>query len=221
MEATKKIILVAIIAAILPGTASAATSVNDGYLVDSAESIVKNGSGGCWHTSYWTSAMAVAECDAVADEMKPLPKVSAMQPPPQSALVQEKMPPLKFNYSEEDFFDFNKAVLKPKSKETLDDLVSKLVGTDYEVIHVTGYTDRIGSDEYNQRLSLRRADVVKNYLESKGIPADRIKAEGKGKMQPITKSTDCRSMTKIRTIACLQPDRRTEITVDGTKASAQ
>jgi OOP family OmpA-OmpF porin len=223
MEATKKLILVAILAAVLPCTASAATSVNDGYLADSAGSIVKNGSGGCWHTGYWMSAMAVAECDAVAakDEIKPSPKVSAMPPPPQSAPVQEKMPPLKFNLSEEDSFDFDKAVLKPKGKEMLDDLVSKLVGTDYEVIYVTGYTDRIGSAEYNQRLSLRRADVVKNYLESKGIPADRIKAEGKGKTQPITKPTDCKGMTKVRAIACLQPDRRTEVTVDGIKASVQ
>ena len=222
MSATKTLILVAMIVAVLPGMASAATPVNDGYWVDSAGSIVKSGYGGCWHNIFWTPAMAVAGCDPVAakDEAQPTPKVSAIQPPaPQPAQVQVKIPPTKVYLSEEDLFTFDEAVLKPKGKVMLDSLVHDLEGTKYEAINVVGYTDRIGSAEYNQKLSLRRADEVKDYLVSKGIPSDRIKAEGKGKMQPITKITDCRGMTKVSTIACLQPDRRTEVTVDGIKES--
>jgi OOP family OmpA-OmpF porin len=220
MEATKKLIMVAILAAVLPGTASAATSVNEGYLTDAEGSIVRNGSGGCWHTSNWTPAMAVEGCDPVAvvakEEIKPSPKVSAIQPPPpKSAPVQKKIFSKKFTFSEEDLFSFNEAELRPKGKTKLDNLVHDLEGTKYEVINVTGYTDRIGSPGYNQKLSMRRADEVKDYLVNKGIPADRIKAEGKGETEPVTNSTDCKGKTSAEDIACLQPDRRVEVTVDG------
>jgi len=223
MTNTRKLIMAGIVAAALPALASTAAYGNEGYWVDSAGSIWRNGSGECWHTIFWTPAMAVEGCDPVAkQEEKPQPKMAEMTPPPQPqpVPVQAKMVPTKINLSEEDLFNFNEAVLKPKGKAMLDDLVRDLEGAKYEVIHVTGYTDRIGSAQYNQRLSMRRADEVKNYLVNKGIPADRIKAEGKGKTEPITKVTDCRGMTKVHIIACLQPDRRTEVTVDGTKDSA-
>ena len=222
MTNTRILILAGIVAAALPALASTAAYGNEGYWVDSAGSIWRNGSGGCWHTIFWTPAMAVEGCDPVAkQEEKPQPKMAEMMSPPQPqpAPIQAKMVPTKINLSEEDLFDFNEAVLRPKSKAMLDDLVRDLDGAKYEVIHVTGYTDRIGSAQYNQRLSIRRADEVKNYLVSKGIPADRIKAEGKGKTEPITKPTDCRGMTRAGAIACLQPDRRTEVTADGTKES--
>jgi OOP family OmpA-OmpF porin len=219
MEATKTLILVFIISA-LPCIASAATPVNDGYLVDSAESIVKNGTEGCWHTIFWTPAMAVDGCDTVVkQEEKPQPKVGVMTPTPQHAPAQEKMPPLKINISEAAHFNFDKTVLKQEDKAILDSLVRELDGATYEVIHVTGHTDRIGSTEYNIGLSLRRANEVKSYLVKKGIPADRIEVEGRGKLQPVTKPTDCRGMTSARAITCLQPDRRTEVTVTVTKGS--
>ena len=218
MTATRILILVGIIiAAGLPGMAPAATPVNEGYLVDSAKIIVKNGYGGCWHTGYWISAMAVAECDAVAtrDEIRPSAKVTSIQPQP--APEHEKLPPLKINISEDSLFDFDKSALKPSGQLMLDGLVRELDGATYAVIDVTGHTDRIGSTEYNMKLSLRRANEVKNYLVKKGIPADRIRTEGKGKAQPITKPTDCGGLTSARAIACLQPDRRIRVTVVGNK----
>ncbi len=218
MTTRKTLILVYMIAAILPGMASAATPVNEGYLLDSTPSIVKNGYGGCWHTGYWTPAMAVAECDPVVAKDE-APKVTAMPPLPPLAPVQEKLEPLKINFSEASLFDFDKSALRPDGKVMLDSLVRELDGATYEMIYVTGHTDRIGSAEYNQGLSLRRADEVKDYLVKKGIRSDLIKVEGKGKTQPVTKPTDCRGMTKAGTIACLQPDRRTDVTVDGTKGS--
>jgi len=218
MEATKKLILVGIIATGLSAFASRATYANEGYWVDSSGAIVRSGTGGCWHTIFWSPAMAVEGCDPVAvadkEEIKPSPKVSAIQPPPpQHAIVL----PLKVTYSEEDLFSFNEAELRPKGKAKLDNLVRDLEGIKYEAINVVGYTDRIGSTEYNQKLSLRRADEVKAYLVSKGIPADHIKAEGKGESQPITHSTDCKGMKNAEEIACLQPDRRVEVTVEGKK----
>lgn len=223
MTATRMLIVVGIIiAAGLSGMASAETPVNDGYLVDSAGNIVKSGYGWCWHTGYWTPAMAVAECDAVAakDEVKPSAKVSAMQPPPPPAPRQEKMPPLTINVSGASHFGFDESVLTPDGKVKLDGLVRELDGVMYEVVYVTGHADRIGSTEYNLKLSLRRANEVKSYLVKKGVPADRIKTEGKGEAQPVTKPSDCRGMTKTHAIACLQPDRRTEVAVVGSKVVA-
>jgi len=76
-------------------------------------------------------------------------------------------------------------VLKPEGKAKLEDLVSKLQGTDIEVIVATGHTDWTGTDAYNMKLSMRRAKAVKAFLVSKGIPADRVFTEGKGESQPV------------------------------------
>ena len=89
------------------------------------------------------------------------------------------------SFAADTFFDFDKAVLKPEGKARLEDLVSKLQGTDIEVIVATGHTDWTGSDAYNQKLSERRAKAVKAFLVSKGIPESRVFAEGKGERQPV------------------------------------
>ena len=78
----------------------------------------------------------------------------------------------------------------------------------------TGHTDRIGTVAYNDRLSMRRAQAVKAYLVSKGVPADRIYTEGKGKRNPVT--TGCNQKNRKALIACLAPDRRVEVEVVGT-----
>lgn len=85
-----------------------------------------------------------------------------------------------------------------------------------EVVVATGYTDRIGSDKYNDRLSLRRAQAVKSYLVSKGVPANKVYTEGKGKRNPITGNT-CKQKNRKQLIACLAPDRRVEVEVVGTQ----
>ena len=99
----------------------------------------------------------------------------------------------------------------------LDDLVTMLQGATYEVILAIGHTDRIGSAAYNQKLSLRRAEAVKQYLVSKGIAANRVYAEGKGKSQPVTKPGDCNSKKGEALVGCLQPDRRVDVEVTATK----
>ncbi len=80
------------------------------------------------------------------------------------------MLPQKINFSADALFDFDKAVLKPEGKAMLDELTRVLQGAKYEVILATGHTDRFGTAEYNQKLSIRRANAVKDYLTSKEIP---------------------------------------------------
>ena len=83
-----------------------------------------------------------------------------------------------------------------------------------ELVLVTGHTDRIGSQAYNQKLSERRADAVRDYLVSKGVAKDKIETLGMGKTQPVPGVT-C-SMTAMKElIACLAPNRRVEVEVKG------
>ena len=131
-----------------------------------------------------------------------------MTPPP--APVSEKV-----TFAADTFFDFDKATLKADGIAKLDDLVSKIKGVNLEVVIAVGHTDRLGSVAYNQRLSVRRAEAVKNYMVSKGIPANRIYTEGKGKAQPVK---DCKDTNRKALIACLQPNRRVEVEIVGTRS---
>jgi OOP family OmpA-OmpF porin len=113
-------------------------------------------------------------------------------------------------------FDFDKAVLKPEGKAALDaEVVSKLPQVQkLEIVLVSGHTDRIGTDAYNQKLSERRADAVRDYLVSKGVAKDKIEALGLGEKQPVT-GDKCQQKNRKELIACLQPDRRVEVEVKG------
>ncbi|MFZ1900199.1 MAG: OmpA family protein, partial [Azonexus sp.] len=105
----------------------------------------------------------------------------------------------------------------PEGKAKLDELVAKAGAIKLEVILVVGHTDRIGSDAYNQKLSERRAAAVKTYLVSKGIEANRVYTEGKGEKQPVT-GDKCKGNKATKELkACLQPDRRADIEIIGTK----
>jgi len=124
--------------------------------------------------------------------------------------------PEKVTFSADALFDFDKAVLKSKGKRSLDSLMAKLGNVKYDVIVAIGYTDRIGSEDYNKQLSVRRANAVKGYLVSKGVDASNIFVDGKGEANPIT-GTTCvgKGMETKALIACLQPDRRVEIEIAG------
>ena len=116
----------------------------------------------------------------------------------------------KVTFAADAFFDFDKSVLKPEGKAKLDDLTSKLSAINLEVIIAVGHTDAIGTDAYNQKLSVRRADAVKAYLISKGIEANRVYTEGKGKKQPIADNKTAEGRAK---------NRRVEIEVVGTRTA--
>jgi OOP family OmpA-OmpF porin len=142
----------------------------------------------------------------------PAPKPA---PPPAPAPEKPKPPPEKpkpvaekVTFAADVLFDFDKAVIKPEGKSKLDDISNKARGVNLEVVIAIGHADSIGSDAYNQRLSVRRSDSVKAYLVSKGIEANRVYTEGKGEKQPVAdnKTRDGRAK-----------NRRVEIEVIGTR----
>ena len=195
------------------------------YVQDARGVIARNPFGLCWRTGYWTPADAVPGCDAplcVEPERLENGKCVAPPPPPVAAPAPATPAPApapvpvptseKVSYSADAFFDFDKAVLKPAGKASLDDLVSKLKDINLEVIIAVGHTDSVGTDEYNQKLSVRRAEAVKAYLQSKGVEAKRVYTEGKGEKQPVADN---------KTAAGRAKNRRVEIEVVGTRGSQQ
>ena len=129
-------------------------------------------------------------------------------PPPAAAQVQ------RITLDSKALFDFDKAVLKPEGKAAIDSqVVDKLSRLQkLEVVLVTGHTDRLGTDAYNQKLSVRRADAVRDYLVTKGVPKDKIETIGMGEKQPLVQ---CDQKNLKELIACLQPNRRVEVEVKG------
>jgi OOP family OmpA-OmpF porin len=155
--------------------------------------------------------------------------VAAAQPAPQAVVIAAAPAAIpapqrvsqKISFSGDALFAFGKSDLKPEGKVMLDGLVSQLQGASYDTIHAIGHTDRFGSGAYNQKLSQRRAETVKAYLLSKNVNASRIDAVGKGETQPVTKAADCRgAVATAKVKACLQPDRRVDIEMSGTKTVA-
>ncbi len=217
MTTTKTLIFASIVAAFLPGMAIAQDSTIQGYLLDARGNVVKDNYGLCWRTGYWTPAMAIAECDPDLVKHAEAPVAKQAEVTPEPAPAPQQAAPQKVSLSADALFAFDKSTLKPEGKEELDKLAKDLSAVNYDSIHVTGHTDRIGSTKYNQKLSERRANAVRDYLVDKGIPADRIVAEGKGETQPVTRPGECTGPKSRKLIACLQPDRRVDVEVNGTK----
>lgn len=230
MNKTAHLLLATSALALCAVSAGALAQTPSGY-VNSLSGIVKaQNYGTCLRTGYWTPSMAVAECDpdlapkpAPKPAAKPAPakpaakpapaapaKPAAAKPKPAAAPVIEKV-----TLQADALFDFDKAVVKPDARTKLDGLVTRMKGVNLEVVIAVGHTDRIGSDAYNQKLSVRRAEAVKAYMVSKGIAANRVYTEGKGKRQPVKNCTGSKSKA---TIACLEPNRRVEVEVVGTRS---
>ncbi len=217
---TRKLLLGAMVMPMLFAGAAMAEEQPEAYASDARGVTARDSSGDCWRTGYWTPAMATYECDP---ELLPKPVKTVEAPEPTPAPVPANYgEPEKISLSADQLFDFDKANLKPEGKQALDDLVSKLAGVKYDTIVVIGYADRIGSDAYNKKLSMRRAESVKSYLvNQKGIAADSVFTDGKGEANPVTGDT-CKGDKKTKAlIACLQPDRRVEVEVAGTRATVQ
>ena len=125
---------------------------------------------------------------------------AAIQPAPSNSRV----------LSGDALFAFDKASLTPAGRRVLDDLAAELrgQGDQWHPVRIVGYTDRLGSEEYNLKLSQRRADAVMNYLVARGVPARRIRAEGHGALDPVK---HCPDSPRAQLIACLAPNRRVEV----------
>ena len=207
---------------------AAATSANDvGNWTSSAGEVWKNTPGECWRTGFWTPANALPGCDGAItekpkamvqpDPVYPTPEVNpepvpaaapAPAPAPAPAAAAAAAVSSKVTYAADAFFDFDKSVIKPEGKAKLDDLVGKVKAINLEVIIAVGHTDSVGSDAYNQKLSLRRSQAVKAYLVSKGIDKTRIYTEGKGEKQPVADNKTKEGRAK---------NRRVEIEVVGSR----
>jgi OOP family OmpA-OmpF porin len=146
----------------------------------------------------------------------PVPAPVVMLPP---APVAAAPVPRRVSFTAESLFGFDKSALRPEGKAALDTFARDVQGTQYNVIMVEGHTDRLGSNAYNQKLSLERADAVKAYLVSNArLDGARINTVGKGETMPVTKADDCKgNKASPKLIACLQPDRRVDIEVTGTR----
>jgi len=177
----------------------------------------------CWRDNFWTPATAMPECDGalkpvVAEVAPPPPPAPAPAPvapapaPAPAAVIAPVPSSEKVTYAADAFFDFDKAILKPEAKTKLDDLVSKTKEINLEVIIAVGHTDGVGTDAYNDKLSVRRAESIKTYLTSKGVEANRVYTEGKGKKQPVADN---------KTAEGRQKNRRVEIEVVGTRATGK
>jgi len=168
--------------------ATAAMAQNVDNWRNASGDVWKNSTGLCWRDANWTPATAAPGCDGA---VAAAPKAPAAAPVAAAS---------KVTYAADAFFDFDKSVVKPAGKAKLDDLVSKVKGINLEVIIAVGHTDSIGSDAYNQKLSVRRAEAVKAYLVSKGIEKNRIYTEGKGEKQPVADNKTKEGRAKNRRV---------------------
>ncbi|MCX7815867.1 MAG: OmpA family protein [Tepidimonas ignava] len=141
-------------------------------------------------------AKAVAEAPVRA---RPAPA-----PAPAPSPAPAPAAPQKFTFQSDALFDFDKAVLRADGKAKLDELVSKIKATNLEVVIAVGHTDSVGAEAYNERLSLRRAEAVKAYLVSKGVPADKVRTEGRGEREPVADNATAEGRAK---------NRRVEVTI--------
>ena len=183
------------------GMASAAP----GYVDESSTSIVRTGYGDCLHTARWSETNAIAECDPEIVAMRDKPaEVAAVE-----VVVRKELKPIRLKADA--LFDFDSAALTDAGRARLDDVMSKLPNRQMlqdKRITITGFTDRLGPEGYNQKLSEKRAQAVHDYLVSKGMRDEAIDARGLGAAQPLV---TCEGKRGNDLINCLAPNRRTEI----------
>ncbi|MFA7386371.1 MAG: OmpA family protein [Thiohalobacteraceae bacterium] len=172
----------------------------EGYVDDSASSVVRNNFGECWHTSSWSKDSTIEECDpsqvAAAPEPEPVPPAEPLR------TVR------RINLESDTYFAFDKDELRPEGQAKLDELVAEMQRAQEPRLQITGYTDRIGTEDYNMDLSNRRAVAVKEYLVGKGIETDIIETTAMGERNPVV---NCEGKSGNDLIQCLAPNRRTVV----------
>jgi OOP family OmpA-OmpF porin len=197
-------------------------NANSAYAQDSRGTVMRNTFGLCWRTGYWTPADTVAGCDG--DLLPPVvinPTAPAIVVP--TTVVQASNAPaapstpkrcdFTVTLAGDQAFAFDKDALTNAAKKHIDEVRAKLSGcSKIEIIMITGHTDRIGSQQYNQKLSDKRADAVAAYMKSQGVTAP-IDTLGMGKTQSIKACDD--KLTHAKLVECLSPNRRVVVEVRG------
>ena len=180
----------------------------------------------CWRNAFWTPATAHPFCDGALKPPPPPPAPPpaprvAPPPPPPAAVAPAPVVPVpvpvappvpvneKVTFESGANFDFDKSVVKPADQAKLADMVDKSKAIALEVMVVTGHTDSVGTNAYNQKLSISRADAVKNFLVGKGVEKNRIYTEGKGETSPAADNNSAEGRAK---------NRRVSVEVFGTRA---
>jgi len=193
-QLTRTIVLVGL------GLTGGMVSAAPGYVGESEGSVVRAGSGDCLHTGRWSVQNAIAECD---------PEIVAARDKPVEVAIRKELKPIQLEADA--LFEFDSATLTDAGRGRLDEVLGQLPDQsmlqDKRII-ITGFTDRLGPDEYNKKLSEKRAQAVHDYLVSKGMRDEAIDAQGLGSAQAIV---SCEGERGNALIDCLAPNRRTEI----------
>jgi OOP family OmpA-OmpF porin len=209
------------------------------YLVDGSRHVVRNQTNLCWRTGFWT--LEAASTAAVVGQpfpvgcycdpelmAKPLcePKpVTLLSPPSETPTPVPAAGPVataeKVTIPADALFEYDKAAITPAGKERIEAFAQQLKAVNLEAVVAGGHADRIGSDQYNQALSERRAQSIKTFLVAQGVDPARVFIEGKGETQPVT-GTQCQDMGKEtarnrKLVDCLAPDRRVVLEAVGTR----
>jgi len=202
-----------------------------GYVGSGAGVVVTSPFGLCWHGgAEWTPDKASAPCDMTPRASAPVAPIAkapepapAPEPQPVAAAAPAPVVIEKITLNTDVLFPFDSAKLLPGGEQKLDQLAQDAQRTDVDHIMLTGHADRIGSENYNQQLSEERAQAVADYLAQKGVDSSKLKVEGKGQAEPIT-GNECNNLGKEsnknqKLIACLQPDRRVDAELLGSRES--
>jgi len=192
MNKPSKIALALAIAAFSASGAVSAQTIDNWQ--NSSGNVWMNGTNElCWRNNFWTPATGIAGCDGV-----PVAQQTEVVAPTATKVV----------LNADTFFDFDKDTLKPEGRQVLDQVASQATSINLETLIAVGHTDSIGSEQYNQGLSERRANSVKQYLVGKGIDPNRIYTEGKGELQPVASNATREGRAQ---------NRRVEIEIVGTR----
>ena len=178
------------------------------YWQDQRGYVVMDPYGLCWRTSRWSPQLAAKDgpngagcaCDKAA-----LPKEVCEPPPPPPAPVPFVE---KLTFGSDALFEFDRAELKPGARDKLDRLAEKIQGAAIQIIHIVGYTDSVGTDAYNDKLSERRAVSVRDYLVSRGVNSSVMDTQGRGKRDPVASNATKEGRSQ---------NRRVEVVVEGSR----